>query len=167
MAKAPTPAPEVAAGAEAAPAKKSNKLIFIIIGVLVLAAGGGGAYWMLGRGDAAAAGQAAEEPKEPLALVRLDPFVVNLADEGSNRFLRLTVGLMVHGEEKAKHFEEDSLGRMKVRSAVLELLSQQTAEHLVTTDGKSELKKAIAEMASHQADHLEVSDVLFSEFIVQ
>jgi flagellar protein FliL len=156
-----------APAADAAPPKKSRKLLVIVAGVVLLAVIGGGAYWTFGRTDPAAAEAAKEEPKEPAALVALDPFVVNLADEGGGRYLRVTLGLVVNGEEHAKEFAEDSVARLKVRSSILEMLAQQTAEHLITTGGKAELKKAIAERASHDAEHLEVTDVLFSEFIVQ
>jgi flagellar FliL protein len=156
---------EAPAAAVAAPPKKSKKLLFIVAGVL-LVAGAGGGYWWFGRSaDPNAA--PVEEPKAPPAIVSLDPFVVNLADEGEERYLRVTMGLVVHGEEHAKEFSEDQVARLKVRSSILEMLAQQTAEHLITNEGKAELKKAIAESASHNAEHLEVSDVLFSEFIVQ
>jgi flagellar basal body-associated protein FliL len=37
----------------------------------------------------------------------------------------------------------------------------------VTPEGKAELKKVIAEQAEHATHDLKVSDVLFSEFVVQ
>lgn len=145
-------------------------MLLIIAAVLVLAGGGGGGYWWFVLRPAATA-QAAEaepeEPAEPPAMINFDPFVVNLADPGGQRFLRVTFGLVVEGEETAKHFEEDEVVRLKVRSAVIELLSQQMAAHLVTADGKAELKKALIEHAAHNSEHLKINDVLFSEFIVQ
>jgi flagellar FliL protein len=157
---------EAPAAAGAAPPRKSKKLLFIIAGVL-LVAGAGGGYWWFGRTVDPNAPPPVEEPKAPPAIISLDPFVVNLADEGEERYLRVTMGLVVYGEEHAKEFSEDQVARLKVRSSILEMLAQQTAEHLITNEGKAELKKAIAERASHNAEHLEVSDVLFSEFIVQ
>ena len=159
-----------APAAETAAPKKSNRMLLIIVAVLVLAGGGGGGYWWFVMKPAAAAATAEaepEEPAEPPAMVNFDPFVVNLADPGGQRFLRVTFGLVVEGEEAAKHFEEEEVVRLKVRSAVLELLSQQMAAHLVTAEGKAELKKSLIEHATHNAEHLKVNDVLFSEFIVQ
>jgi flagellar protein FliL len=150
----------------AAPPKKSRKSLIIALGAVVALAGGG-AYWMFGRSSAQAASKSANEPKLPPAMVNLDPFVVNLADPGGARFLRLTVGLVVEGEEQAKKFSEDPVERMRLRSSILEMLSQQTAARLVSAEGKAELKKAVVEHAAKSAEPLKVSDVLFSEFIVQ
>jgi flagellar basal body-associated protein FliL len=55
---------------------------------------------------------------------------------------------------------------LRTRSAILELLSTQVATRLVTPEGKSEVKKAIAEQASRLLG-VKVTDVLFSEFVVQ
>ena len=52
------------------------------------------------------------------------------------------------------------------RSAILELLTTKTAEELMTADGKTALKKEIAERAS-KAFRFKVNDVLLAEFVVQ
>ena len=158
--------------APAAP-KKSRKGLFIILTVLivVLAGAGGGAYWFLFRGaeaQAAEAGAEAEPEAEevPTGIVPFEPFVVNLADPGVSRFLRVSLTL-VADEEHAAELEHDEVALMRVRSAILELLSQKQSGQLVTPDGKAELKKSIAEAAAHAAHDLKVLDVLFTEFIVQ
>jgi flagellar FliL protein len=118
-------------------------------------------------GEGEAAPEAAEEAtEEPGAAVPLEPFIVNLADAGGSRFLRVTLSLIVD-EAHALEFEESAVVKAKVRSAILELLAQQTADPLITPEGKAELKKAIAESAAHAVEGLHVSDVLFSEFVVQ
>ena len=164
MSNAPAPA------ADAAAPKKSNKMLLIIVAVLVLGGGGGGAYWWFALRPVAAAEATEaepEEPAEPAAMISFDPFVVNLADPSGQRFLRVTFGLVVEGEEAAAHFEEDEVVRLKVRSSIIELLSQQMAAQLVTAEGKAALKQALIENATHNSEHLKINDVLFSEFIVQ
>jgi hypothetical protein len=52
-------------------------------------------------------------------------------------------------------------------SAIVDLLSSETSQHIVTQDGKTELKKQIAERASKIIEPIEVADVLFSDFVVQ
>ncbi len=173
MSDQPTPA------AAAAPAKTS-KLPLLAGGVLLLAAGAGGGYWFL-SGSAAAAKEkpaAAEEGEahgdsgesghaaEPQGVVALDPFVVNLADQGAGRFLRLTLKLVAPLEATAE-VGEDEVVKARVRSAILELLAQQSGERLVTPEGKDELKHEIAARARKAAKGLHVTDVLFSEFVVQ
>jgi flagellar FliL protein len=156
-----------AAAQPAAPAK-SKKLLIIIVAVLVVAGGGGGAYWkFFAKSADPNAAEVKKKPAEPPAIINFDPFVVNLADPGTPRFLRVTLGLVVEGEKQAKEFSENAVVRTKVRSSLLEMLSQQQASQLMTPAGKDALKKAIVERAKHNAEELEVNDVLFTEFIVQ
>lgn len=169
------------ANAQAAPPatpaaqKKSRKGLFIILTLLivVLAGAGGGAYWFLFRGaeaqaaEAGAEGEAEPEAEEvPTGIVPFEPFVVNLADPGVSRFLRVSLTLVAE-EEQAAHLEHDDVALMRVRSGILELLSQMQSSQLVTPEGKAELKKSIAEAAAEAAHDLKVLDVLFTEFIVQ
>ena len=151
---------------EAATPAKSRKMLYLLVAILLVAGGGAGAYYTFAK-PADGAEAVEEEPSEPPAIVHFDPFVVNLADPGGNRFLRLTIGVVIDGEHNAKEFAEDSVARMKTRSSIIEMLSQQRASTLMTPDGKTALKKAIIEHMAHAADHLKVRDVLFSEFIVQ
>jgi flagellar FliL protein len=156
---------EEAAAQSAAPAK-SKTLLFILIAVLIVVGGGGGAYWFFAK-PAEATGPEAKKPSEPPAIINFDPFVVNLADAGTPRFLRVTLGLVVEGEKPAKEFGENAVVRSQVRSSLLEMLSQQQASQLITPDGKAALKKAVIERAEKNAPELKVTDVLFTEFIVQ
>ena len=158
MSEQPTQAP-------ATPAK-SRKTLYIAVALVLVAGGGAGAYFTFATpADAAAAVE--EEPAEPPAIVNFDPFVVNLADPGGARFLRLTIAVVVDGEEQAKEFDEDEVARLETRSSIIEMLSQQRASTLLTAEGKTALKTAVSEHLSHAAEHLTVRDVLFSEFIVQ
>jgi flagellar FliL protein len=149
-----------------APAPKpKSKLVPILMGVvfLLLAGGGAAAYWMYGS-----AGEEGVEPPSPSpGVVTLDPFVVNLADEGNRRFLRVHLNLLTWDEHQAEELEEDQVGHARIRSSILELLSLQYAAPLMTPQGKEELKEAIAERAEAAVEHLEITDVLFVEFVVQ
>jgi flagellar FliL protein len=154
---------------EGAPkARKKPKLVLILVVLFVLLAGGGaGAYWMYFHRGTDAAAAAPEPPPEP-GVLDLDPFVVNLADESGNRFLRVNMKLLTWDEDQAAELKEDAVLAARVRSAILELLSLQYAAPLVTPEGKEELKKAIAERATETAgEELKVTDVLFVEFVVQ
>jgi flagellar FliL protein len=171
----------------AAPKKKSRRTLMIAVAGLVLLGGGGGAaYWKFAPGYAAAAegkakskskakhGDAAAEAEHeedeaeegPTGIVALEPFVVNLADPGATRFLRISLSLVV-GEEHAKELAEKEVERMQLRSSILELLALQTSGTLVTPEGKTELKKAIAKRVGETVHGLHVVDVLLSEFVVQ
>jgi flagellar FliL protein len=167
--------------AKAAPAKKKGKLsslLVMIVAILLLLGGGGaGAFWWMSRqggAEAARAGEHAAAPHEDeshASAVSLPTFTVNLADKDASRYLRTTLSLIVTNADAAEELTsaEHSGGNVKVmkaRSAILELLSTQTAEQLSTPEGKEALKKAIADRAT-KAFGTKVTDVLFSEFVVQ
>jgi flagellar FliL protein len=157
--------------AEAAPAQKSRAKLFIIAGVAVVLLGGGGAaaYWAFGRGEPAAEEASAEHAApEHHRIVSFEPFVVNLADRDARRFLRISVRLVVAGEEEGGHgSNDDEVTLVRLRSEILDQLTQQTADTIVTAEGKAALKKAIAARAAAILEPMEVADVLFSDFVVQ
>ena len=150
-----------------------KKLIVIGVVLLVLlGAGGGGAWWWMHRAEAAEpAGQekkaeAAIDPSDT-GVLGLDPFLVNLADKDSPRFLRATLRLVVGPKKQAAELNEDDVAKARIRSSVLELLTEQTSDKVVTPEGKAALKKTIVERSSKILTEGKVTDVLFSEFVVQ
>ncbi len=199
--------PEAADDGETAkaPAKSKKMLIIIAAAVLVLALGGGGAFYYISKQRAAAA--AAEDgeeagpakaaahagPKVPPAYLPLDNMVVNLADPGGERVAQVGITLEVtdaHAVDTVKAFLPT------IRSGILLLISQKTADELLKPEGKQQLAKDILretslpfgggdaghdtgaapapakkkkEKAAAQTDHAEfpVVGVLFSSFIVQ
>jgi flagellar FliL protein len=168
-------ADEPTAQAQPAPKKKSKKgLIIGALGALVLAGGGGAAWWLMRPAEAAAdaaaegaAEEAAEAEAEESGILSFEPFVVNLADGQGSRFLRVSVQLVIAGEDAAAELEEEPVKKVRLRSELLELLAGQSSDQLVTPEGKTALKAAIAERASKVLQPHKVIDVLFSDFIVQ
>ena len=174
------------------PAKKKKPLVLIIAIALVLASAGGGGWFFLMRADPKA--EAAEESEDSSesdtkdvkktdkksdkkktkddkklserGLVKMDPFIVNLADEGGKRFLRASIQLVVEDEKEAKEFEEKPVLTMGARSAIVNTLTTQTAESLGTPEGKEELRRLLKEHVS-EALKVEIVDVLLSDFVVQ
>jgi flagellar protein FliL len=163
MSQAPAPA------ADAAPAAKKgpSKLIMGVAALALLGAGGGGAYWYTQKGQPVEAAEAAPPPAPKRGIVAFEPFTVNLADQGGRRFLRATVQLVVGSPELAKEMEESPVEVAQARAIILEKLTTQTADVLVTPEGKSELRKALTEQLAHDLHGIEVVDVLFSDFVVQ
>lgn len=153
--------------ASAAPAAKpKSKLIPIVAAVVVLAGGGGGGYWWWSNRAPAGAQAEAPPPAEP-GIVSFDPFVANLADAGGGRFLRASLKLVVEGAERAKEVEENAVERAQLQSAILEVLTQQTADALVTPEGKAALKEAILARTGEVLHETPITDVLITEFVVQ
>src|SRR5581483_8273721 len=126
-----TPAAEgeaKAAGAEEAKSeaagKGKGKLLVIIVGVVVLLAGGAGAAWLLGflgHGKSAEAKQEVKDaPPTVGALLALDPFVANLADEDGKRYLKATLQLEFF---EAKVPEEVNQRMPQIRDLLLTLFT--------------------------------------------
>jgi flagellar FliL protein len=158
----------------ARPASNPWKMISIVLLVLVLVAGAGGAgFWWSQRGvraeskGVAAAAAPAAVPTVGKGIVSFDPFLVNLADQGGNRFLRTTVKLVVPEAEQADTISKDDVTMMRLRSSILELLTQQQADVLITPAGKDTLKKSIKDRTAAILGTVPVVDVLFSDFVVQ
>src|SRR5262245_42804292 len=154
---APQPAPSKT--------KKGGAMKWLfILALLVVFGGGAAAWWMLGGSTTEAAG-AAEPGLETRGVFAFEPFLVNLADEGGQRFLKATISLVVESAEEARHIEEAPVIVAHVRSAIIEVLTLQKATALVTPEGKSALKQAIKERTSSLVPGKKVLDVLFSEFV--
>jgi flagellar protein FliL len=185
--------PEATDGAK--PPAKSKKLLIIIIAVaLVLVLAGVGAFFYIAKQRAAAAGEDGEPaaaahvaaPKLPPAYLPLDAMVVNLADPGGERVAQIGITLVVadaHASDTVKAYLPT------IRSGVLLLISQRTAEELLKPEGKEKLAKDILREAAipfgggdeeeedapattkkkKRKAHVEypVDAVLFSSFIVQ
>ena len=155
--------PEI--GATPKKKKKGGIAKTLILTVVLLGVAGGGAGWWFTRGTKAQTEETL--PLESRGIVTFEPFLVNLADSGGNRFLKITIQLVVGTAEEAKHVQESPVLVMHLRSAILELLTMQQAEVLVKPEGKKTLKDAIKTRVSPDVPHLKVLDVLFSEFVVQ
>jgi flagellar FliL protein len=167
-----------AAAAAAPTPKKSGAMKWVVIGVvllLVLGGAGGAAWWFTRPAptDEAADGEGSQPPpkKAPQptgdGIVALDQFLVNLADKDATRFVRVKLCLVVGTKKEADEIAKNEVAKMRLRSAVLELLAQQTSDKLVTPEGKTELKKAIAQRAKPALGETKVLDVLFTDFVVQ
>jgi flagellar FliL protein len=154
----PTPA------AAKAPGKKSPLVLILIVGVVAAGAAGGGAWFFLrSRGPA----PVAEKKLSEHGLVKFEPFVVNLADEGNRHFLKASIQLVVNTPAEAAEFTEKPVLLMGARSAIVNTLTEQTSEHLGTAEGKNKLRDALKEHVSASLKEIEVVDVLFSDFVIQ
>jgi flagellar protein FliL len=159
-------APDLQPVAEAPAKKKKGKGFLLMVLVVVLAGGGGGAYWWLSRTPGIEAAPR-EIPLSERGLVPFEPFMVNLADGGGNRFLKVTLQLVLADAASADSVQGAPVVVSRIRSEILELLTQQQAAVLVTPEGKAALKTAIGERLAPVLEGGKVIDVLFSEFIVQ
>jgi len=125
---------------------KRGKILWISAIVLVVLACGVAAGWYFTR-PAATEESAEEQPsrkRSETVFVKLEPFTVNLADEGGERLAQVAIVL-----ELADKQSEAVLARNLpiVRNNLLLLLSSQHTGSLLSMDGKLALAREIAARA--------------------
>jgi flagellar protein FliL len=141
------------ADAPKAPPKSKKMLIIIgaVVLVLLLAAGGGWFYISKQRAAAAAAEEGGEEvmvaakPKTPPVFLPLDNMVVNLADPGGEKVAQVGITLEL---SDAAATEKVKVYLPSIRSGILLLISQRTAEEMLKREGKEKLAADILTEAS-------------------
>jgi flagellar FliL protein len=159
--------------AEAAPSGSKKKLIIIVVAAVLALGGGGAAAWFLTQDDGGAPGAPAKKEKkkhkaEKPEYVQVEPFTVNLQPETGDQYLQVQFTLQVGSVEEADVFKDNMA---QVRSRVLLLLSGKKASEINTVDGKrqlaGEILATLKEPFVEHGDPQEVTDVLFTSFIIQ
>lgn len=154
----------------------SNKLVIILIGVLfVLILGLGGGMFMLWNKLSAVSAHTAGAENDKNAekakfeaigkVVALDTFIVNLADPGANRYLRVTMDLEVSGGKTPE--EEITRRTSQLRDAVLMILPTKRYADIVSTEGKTALRDEIIGALNALLATSKVSRIYFKEFVIQ
>jgi flagellar FliL protein len=169
------------AEAAVAPAAGGKSKLFIMIGaaalVLLLGAGAGW-YFLHGSAEngaesakkenASSSSKKKKKDEHPPEYLAIEPFTVNLQPENGDQYLQVAFTLQVNGAEQAEVIKTNMA---KVRSRVLLLLSGKKASEINTVEGKQQLAgeilAVVKEPFAEQGEPQEVSDVLFTSFIIQ
>ncbi len=164
-----------------APAAKGgkSKLVLALVGVVALGGLGGGAFVMLGKSGAEAAKHEADDkghkddthgkegrggaPESEDAIVALDTFVVNLADENAQRYLKVTMKVEFFGSEPPRFAARQA----QIRDLLLSLVGSKTVADVRTIEGKQQLRDEVMARISRVIEEDVVKAVYFAEFIVQ
>jgi flagellar FliL protein len=162
----------------------SKNVIIIIIAVFVLLMGmiGAGFYLLWSQMTASIAqvqmqNGASEEEAEAEAqeekigtMYRLDTLIVNLADHGGKRYLRVTMELELKANEDYDAVEvvEEIEKRMpQLRDTILMILPSKQYSDISTTAGKIILRdELMGKLNSHLKTGL-ISTIYFTEFVIQ
>ena len=133
-----------------APAKSKKLLIIAVAAVLVLALIAGAAWYFLAKQkppaeDGEEVVVHAVEPKGPPTFMPLDNMVVNLADPGGEKVAQIGITLEL---ADSKATEKVKMYLPAIRSGILILISQRTAEELLQREGKEKLAADILTEAS-------------------
>ena len=174
----------VANDAVAAPPKVGLTSILIPVllsTTLALGVVGGGMFWLIKSGKLGGV-QAASAAPAPIIVVAppashvlaLEPMIVNLSDAGGRSYLRAAVSLRVKDEPKADEKKEEKKDPKAVdgaatalRDTTLTVLSRESADSLLTPDGRERLKAKLQQEFKLHNTETPVLEIYFTEFLVQ
>lgn len=145
--------------------KGKKKILLLALVGLFLIGGGLAAFIFLGDdppvGKEAQASQVAHKER---VFMTLEPFLVNLADKETRRYLKLKVELEVENEKALKELEK-SIPRL--RDSFIMLLSSKTYLDLSSLEGKQQLKQELKKRVAALPGGQKVGDLFFTEFVAQ
>ena len=178
MAEAKVPDAKEAAAAK--PQGGAKKLILgVVIGVLVAGGGATGAFLFLGKKSQAAEkdghgkADAAHEEKahkkkgkhtEPGPVEKMNPFVVNLRDAQSSRYLKTTLEFEVGNEKELEKFKKYSSA---IRHDVLMYLSNLSVAEIQGEGGRQIIAKELLAKVRKIFEVGEVRNLYITEFVLQ
>jgi flagellar FliL protein len=154
----------------------SKKLLIIITLVVVLLIGGMGAGFFLMWNKMAAMNPAnatqnksdeketEEKPAEFGPVYTLKPFIVNLADPGGKRYLRMSMDLELKTEE-ASLLAQKRLPQ--IRDAILMIVPTKRTSDISSVEGKIALRDEIITRLNGFLKSGAVTNIYFTEFVIQ
>ena len=151
---------------------KTLVIVIIAVAVLFIGAVGGGFYMIWNKlADLDARIQSeevADEEEGPAAamgaLFPLDTFIVNLADEKSKRYLKVTMQIELKEGEPLELLEKRLV---QVRDIILMILPTKRFAEIRSADGKTHLRQEILTRLNDLFKKEAVHNIYFTEFVVQ
>jgi flagellar FliL protein len=144
---------------------KGNKMLIIIIIAVTIVLGAGG---FIGYKLLASKGEAVEEEqKQEIAVARvfaLDPFVLNLADQG--RYLKMTVKFELSDRSMMRSVQTRT---PQLRDTIITLVSSKSLNSIASPEGKFQLKDEVL-FRANQIMGMEkdiFKNLYFTEFVMQ
>ncbi|MCP3950641.1 MAG: flagellar basal body protein FliL [Desulfobacterales bacterium] len=155
----------------------SKKVIIIIsLAIFIFMGAIGGGFFLIWskmsqmntaqtEDPAAEEGEEGEEANESIGpMYALDSFVVNLAEAGNNRYLRVTMELELDDEALKTELEQ----RLpQVRNAMLMTLPTKKTAEINTVDGKLTMRDQLIDEINGFLTTGEVTNIYFTEFVIQ
>ncbi|MEE9273981.1 MAG: flagellar basal body-associated FliL family protein [bacterium] len=152
---------------------KGGSVKWIIIAIVVLAVLGAGSFavwnFVLSSDDPAATSEAKEKGREKEAagvgpIVPLKVFIVNLADPGGRRYLKVRIELELSSEEA----QEEMKGHIpEIRDSIILALSSKTYQQIQSVAGKTVLREELTARMNSLMRTGRVKKIFFTEFVVQ
>jgi flagellar basal body-associated protein FliL len=149
----------------AEPEKRSSPLKWVAL--LVIAALCGGAILIYARHGKTP--KPAAIVREPLEILHLETFVVNLADD-DHTYLRVGIDLGVEAKKssaKEKEKGETNPRIPVVRDIVLAVLTSSTSADLSSAEGRRKLKEQLISQLAANVPELGTREIYITEFLIQ
>ena len=153
----------------------SNKIVFALVGILFIVMIGltGGLFMIWNKLSATEAqansagspnGQGQEIQQTLGVIFPMETFIVNLADDGGKRYLRVTMDL-----ELAQGTAEDDLKKRlpQMRDSILTVLPSKRFDEIRTVEGKTSLRNEIIANLNGLLGQERITSIYFTEFVVQ
>ena len=153
----------------------SNKIVLALVGILfIVMIGLTGGLFMIWTKLSSAEAQTQDAlindhkgnlvQPSPGTIFPLDTFIVNLADEGGKRYLRITMDLeLTRGTSEANVKKRLS----QMRDSILMVLPSKRFEEIRTLEGKKNLRNEIIASLNGLFGQESISNIYFTEFVVQ
>ena len=129
------------------------------------------AFKKFGKSVSANEDKGKDKKPEIASVLRLDPFVVNLADPGGMRYLRVELGIGLSAELVSADGKKDKNGDpvliSEIRDAIVQMLSVKKSEELLSAEGKTKLREEILETVKPFFGDVKVTNIFFTDFMVQ
>jgi len=152
---------------------KKNLYIFIIIGLVIIVAMGAGFYLLWNK--LSTLNPQSEKVSENMIkdefaggnigpMHSLDTFIVNLADQGGRRYLRVTMDMELKNQENS----DELMKRIpQIRDAVLKLLPTKSMKDIHSVAGKNALRDEIISKLNSLLKKEIITNIYFTEFVIQ
>lgn len=151
----------------------SNKLLIIIVAVFLLMMGmmGAGFFILWSKMDTSSQQEEIEQEgvEEVLEnsigpLFSLKTFIVNLADHGGKRYLRISMDLELTDDEIREELEK----RLpQIRDNIFTLIPSKTFTELNCAEGKTVLRDEIIARLNDMMMKDSIKNIYFTEFVIQ
>jgi flagellar FliL protein len=147
-------------------------IVIIVLLLLLLIIGGLVAYFLLAGNSKEPQPQPQQqvEKKVPASLVKmgpiypLDKFIVNLVSANADRYLKCKIDLELSNAKVQKEIDKKLPA---IRDMIIQILSSKTVEEIQTARGKEKLKEEIKRKINSILTTGEVTNVYFTEFVIQ
>ncbi|MBW1940508.1 MAG: flagellar basal body-associated FliL family protein [Deltaproteobacteria bacterium] len=152
---------------------KKKQYIFIIIGLVIIIAMGAGFYILFNKlssldmksnENATVSSEKNDDDNNMGVLYPLDTFIVNLADQGGRRYLRVKMDLELKKQENS---DELTKKIPMIRDAVLKLLPAKSMKDIHSVAGKNALHDEIIIKLNGLLKKEIVTNIYFTEFVIQ